>query len=227
MKRFVALVLAVACLCGFTAVALAEGKLKTTSYRLIVYNGEDNGYFFAKVENTGDKSAGVDTGDLVIFSADDDIVTTESYVTTLPSYVALQPGDYLYVSEYLWDDALEGVEFGDCKLSMPVEKGNKSFTKIDCQASYDPEAADDYHHYIDVTISNTTEKMIGDGYVTVALFDEDGVICFAKGHDLSNVQIHPGSTITVKLYIEQNLVDYYRKHDINPVTVDAYVCCPD
>ncbi len=104
MKRILALVLTVMVL--FSTAAYAEGKLRATNKNLIVFTEDDTGYFVAKIENVGDTAVGVDSGDLVIFSEDDEIILTKTYVTTSPSYVVIEPGDYLYIREFIWDSAL-------------------------------------------------------------------------------------------------------------------------
>lgn len=106
MKRFFALVLALG-VCLFSVTALAEGKLTVTEKNLIEFEGSSNAYFFAKVENTGDAAIGVGAGKLVGFSSDDDVLVSESYVTANPSSVILQPGESLYVSDSIWESALE------------------------------------------------------------------------------------------------------------------------
>lgn len=68
MRKLFAILVACMFVFLFSATALAEGKLKVTEKNLLVYAGDDNGYFYAKVENVGDVAVGVDSGDLVIFS---------------------------------------------------------------------------------------------------------------------------------------------------------------
>lgn len=225
MKKITALLLTLMFL--FSSTALAEGKLKATEKNLFVYTGDDNGYFFAKVENVGDSAVGVDSGDLVIFSEDDDIILSDSYVTTLPSYVVLQPGDYLYVKKFLWDSSLKNATIGDYKFSMPIRKSTKTFTKIPCEATYKLEGTESYDNYAYVTFTNTMEDPIFDFYVVVALYDADGNLIFVDSNSLSNVAIHPGSTVTTKLYIDRDLMEYYKMNNINPATVDAMVLYPN
>ena len=120
MKRIVALLLALT-ICLFSAAALAEGKLTVTEKNLIEFADSDTAYFFAKVENTGDAAIGVGAGKLVGFSSDDDVLVSESYVTANPSSVILQPGESLYVSDSIWESALETADIADFKFSMDTE----------------------------------------------------------------------------------------------------------
>lgn len=221
MKKMTALLLVQVFL--FSATALAEGKLKVTEKNLFVYAGDDNGCFYAKVENVGDVAVGVDSGDLVIFSEDDDIILTDSYITTLPSYIVLQPGDYLYVKEFLWNSALKNAAIGDYKFSVPMRKSTKTFTKVPCEATFELEGTDSYENYVYVTFTNTSEEPIYDFYIVAALHDADGNLVFVDSKSLSNVAVHPGSTVTTKLYVDRDLMEHYKMNSIVPATVDAMV----
>ena len=134
MKRFFALVLALG-VCLFSVTALAEGKLTVTEKNLIEFEGSSNAYFFAKVENTGDAAIGVGAGKLVGFSSDDDVLVSESYVTANPSSVILQPGESLYVSDSIWESALETADIADFKFSMDTEDYVSEVTFVPCEAT--------------------------------------------------------------------------------------------
>lgn len=221
MKRTIALLLTLGILCS--GVAYSEGKATITNKNLILFPNDDNGYFFAKVENLSEETVGVDTGNLVIFSTEDDIILSDSYITTLPSYVKLNPGDYLYVRESLWDGALENAEIGDYKFSMPAEKKNKEYHKVTCEAKVELEGGDSYDNYVYVTFSNKENETLFGCNAVVALFDAEGTICFVDSYSLSNVGIHNNSTISVRLTVDKDLVEYCEANSIIPTSVDAYV----
>lgn len=225
MKKMVALVLVL--VIAFSASAVAEGKLKVTEKNLLLYSGKNTGYFYAKVENVGDAAVGVDSGSLVIFSEDDDIILSKNYITTSPSYAILQPGDYLYVEEFLWDNAIKNAVVGDYKFSIPTRKGTKSFTKIACDATFSLAGADSYDNYVYVTFTNPTDKTIYDFYIVAALHDAGGNLIFVDSDSLSNVAIHPGSTVTKKLYVDNDLMEHYEANKIVPTAVDAMVLYPN
>lgn len=221
MKRMVSLLLIL--VFAFLASASAEGKLKVTEKNLIVYTGKDSGSFYAKIENVGDAAVGVDSGDLVVFSEDDDILLSESYITTSPSYVVLQPGDYLYAKKFLWDSSLKNAAIGDYKFSIPTRKSTSVFTKIPCEATFELLGTDSYDNYIYVTFSNPLDAPTYEFYIAAALHDANGNLLFVDSNVLSSIAVHPGSTITAKLYIDSDLVEYYEANDLVPASVDAMV----
>ena len=222
MKKITVLLLVVVCL--FSASALAEGELKVSIKNLIIYAGEDNGYFFAKVENVGDAPISADTGDLVLFSTDDDIILSDGYITTSPSYVIVEPGDYFYVKEFIWDSALKDSTIGDYKFSMPAGRGTHTVTKLPCEASFDLEGADGFSNYIYVTFTNTSDNPLYDIHITAALYDAAGTLVFVDTSSLSSTAVHPGSTVTTRLYIDMDMMKHYQINGIKPTSVDAIVC---
>lgn len=222
MKRLIAILLAISCLLSVTA--FAEGKLKAVEKNLIVFSGKDSGYFYAKVENVGDAAIGLDSGDLVIFSDDDDILLSNSFITTTPSHVILDPGDYLYVNDFLWDSALKDAVIGDYKLSIPAYKRTKTITKLPCEATFEVEGADTFNNHVYVTFTNNEASTLNNFYVIVALYDAENTLVYVDTYSNSSVSVHPGSTITVTLSIDNDLMEYYQENDITLTTLDAMVC---
>lgn len=225
MKRVISLFLAAVCLCCFLVTpAFAEGKVKATEKNLILFPGDNDGYFFAKIENVGDAAVCVGSGDLVLFNEDDDILLTESWMTTIPSYVMLEPGEFLYLGEYLWDSVLEGATLGDYKFSIGTDSDETTVTRMACEAQLALEGANSYDNYVYVTFTNTTDETVFSIYVSVAIYDAEGNLIFVDYDLLSDTAIHPGSTVTQRLYVDSDLMDYYEANGITPTTVEAIVC---
>lgn len=219
MKRIFALVLALT-ICLFSAAALAEGKLTVTEKNLIEFDGSDVAYFFAKVENTGDDAIGVGTGKLVAFSADDEVLISEDYVSTSPNAAILQPGESLYVREWLWESALASSDIADYKFSMGTDDYVAPLKFVPCEATVEMNDG-----YIYITLTNDTEETQYGLYLTAALHDAEGNLIFVNDQSVDNVGIHPGSTVTFRMYIDSDVVEYYANAGIEPAAVDAYVCC--
>ena len=222
MKRIVALALFVVLL--LSSVAFAEGKLTITEKSVIIKIGSDSGYFFAKVENTGDEAVIYDSGKLVIFSEDDDILETENYVSTYPGKLILQPGEYTYVQEFLWSSALKDATIGDVKFSVTTrDNWGTEAASVPCEATVDPLTSNSYDNYIYVTITNNTEETVYGYYVVVALHDQDGNLVFLERNNYDALGLHPGSTVTLKIYVSNDMIEYYEANGITVDSVDALV----
>lgn len=219
LKKVIALLLVVFC---FTTTAFAEGKLKATEKVFIVCDGE--GYFYAKIENVGDAAASTGYGDLVAFDDDDEIVFSTNYVSTYPSGIVLEPGESLYLEESVWENALKETPVADYKFSLPVASDGQTITRVPSEATF--ELTDEeysYENYIYVTFTNSAEESISGFYISAALYDADGNLIYVGTNQISNVAIHPGSTVTAKMSIDSDMVSYYKENNITPASASAVV----
>ena len=48
---------------------------------------------------------------------------------------------------------------------------------------------------------------------------------FINTEIVSGIGVHPGSTITVRLYIYEDILMYFCREGLTPTTVDALVYC--
>lgn len=225
LKRAISLILAALCLaCLLVTPAFAEGKLKATEKNLILIPGEAIGYFFAKIENVGDAPVCTGSGDLVLFTEDDEILLSENYLSTAPSYVVLEPGEYLYLEETLWDSVLEDAVLGDYKFSIGTDSENTAVVRVDAEAQMELEGSDSYENYICVTFTNTTDKAVYRFYVTAAMYDQEGNLIYTDFTILSDTAVHPGSTVTQRLAVDSDIMDYYAANGITPASAEAIVC---
>ncbi|MBD9281291.1 MAG: hypothetical protein EGS70_13060, partial [Clostridiales bacterium] len=118
MKRFIAMLLilcsALLMTAAFAEEAAPEAKITVVEQRFINMEDDGRGFFFAKVQNTGDAAGYVDyKGNIVASDAEGNIILTENYVSTAPDEVYLEPGEYAYVRENIYDDALDTAEVAD------------------------------------------------------------------------------------------------------------------
>ena len=222
LKKLLALLIVGLLFCSVTA--FAEGKLKATQKTLITNPGSSNGYFFAKIENVGDAAVSMDSSSLVIFTEDDEILLTESYINTYPSSVLIEPGDYLYVYEWLYDSKLQASVVTDYKFSASKGRGKTSITKVDCKVELSLPGAGSYNNHAYITFSNTTDKPIKDFYVSVALHDDQGNLVGVSTNSYSSITIHPNSTVTIDLSIDNDYLVYCEMNKIVPASADAIVC---
>ena len=221
MKKLVAFMLVVI-LAFCTAVAVAEGKLTVTSKNAIIKIGNDSGIFVARVENTGDESIYYDNGKLVIFSADDDVLVSGNYIYSSPSDVLLKPGEYTYCYDFLWDSSLKNAKIGEIKFSVTSNTRGNNYEQIPATAVLDLSGNESFtYNYVNVTFANTTDDILYGAYVVTAITDDENNLVYVDRQD--NMGIHPGSTVTVKMYIDSDYINYYEINGIKLANVEARV----
>ena len=224
MKRFIAMLLilcsALLMTTAFAEEAAPEAQLTVVEQRFINMEDDGCGFFFAKVQNTGDAAGYADyKGNIVLFDAEGNIILTENYVHTKPSDVYLAPGEYAYVCENIYDDALDTAEVADCKFSIKAVDDGEEYEKLASEAKihFEPDE--------DVTFTNTTDEILYDYEIVAALYDQNGELLFINTEVVSGIGVHPGSTITVRLYIYEDILMYFCREGLTPTTVDALVYC--
>ena len=206
----------------FTISAYGEGKLTVTDKVFVIPEGDDSGYFGAKVENTGDEAIAVDTGSLVIMSQNAEILSTSNYVYCVPGDIILEPGEYVYAYEFVWDSNLEDKDIGECMISFGTDDRGTKYDIVKCDAAYDFIGEDSYENYMYVTINNTTDRQVYDMRIVIALYDTEGNLMFVKNDIASSFAIHPGSSITVRAYIDNDAMKYFEENDLKPGSIEAF-----
>ena len=221
MRKLIALVLVLSIsICS--AAALAEGKLTVTDKNVIIKIGDDSGIFVARVENTGDEPVYYDDGKLVIFSADDDILASENYIASSPSNILLQPGEHTYCYDFVWESSLKNAKLGDIKFSVTSDSRGYSYDQLPATAELElPETDSWADNYVNVTFTNTTDTVLYGAYVVVAITDEEGKLIYVDRNSYDTLGIHPGSTVTIKMYIDRDYLTYYEANGIKPANVEA------
>jgi len=202
---------------------LAAGEISVDDKTAFIFPGKDSGYFYAKIENTGDAPVGIDSGQMVLFSDSDDILETASYVNTYPSRLILNPGEYTYVSEFLWNSTLKNQTIGDVKFSISDTDRGRDVRQIPCEVSVDMKGSDSFDNYINVTVMNEDSDIRYGYYMVVALMDTAGNLIYVDENSYEHVGLHPGSTATFGLYIDNDIVEYFEANRIEVGAVDALV----
>ena len=67
---------------------------------------------------------------------------------------------------------------------------------------------------MNVTFTNTTDEILYGAYVVAAITDNDNNIVYVDRQNYESIGIHPGSTVTVKLYIDGDYINYYEINGI-------------
>ena len=202
---------------------LAAGELSVADKIAFIFPGDDSGYFYAKIENTGDAPVGVDSGKLVLFSENDDILETSDYINTYPGKMILNPGEHTYVSEFLWNTDLEDQVIGDVKFSVSTTDRGRYVQTVPCEVSLDLNGSDSYDNYINITVTNEDSETRYGYYLVTALTDTAGNLIYVDKNSYEHIGLHSGSTATFGLYIDSNIVEYFETKGIEVGSVEALV----
>lgn len=224
MKKLISLFLVLCCFIVLASPAFADAKMTITQKKFITFENNWQGYFFAKVENTGDSAGYLEYGGkLVGFDADDNIILSKEYVGSYPSRVCLEPGEYAYIKDYFLEKELETNTVTDYKFSIKAESQGIDYKKLPSEAVLSYKGGNSYDNYVYVTFTNTTTDILYGFAITVAMFDQNGDLIFVNGDSTSSIGIHPGSTVTIKTYIDGDLVKYFTQNSLTPTTVESLV----
>ena len=225
MKKKIITTIAALCLSALPINALAAGGLSVTQKNVIIFDGKDSGYFYAKIENIGDSPIALKQGKLVLFSDKDEILCAEDYIDSMPNDIMLEAGEHVYTSKFLWDSALEGATIGDIKFSIETRDDGYRASKVDAEAVLDIKGKDSFENYVYVTLTNNTDEVEYDYYITAAITDNEGNILYVDGNSYNTLGLHSGSTVTLKMNVDYDLVSYYESHGLTPANVEVMAYC--
>lgn len=206
-----------------SAICYAEGNVSVSEKAVIIPPGDDSGNFYAKIQNDGDAPVGVNSGKLVLFSGNDEILVTSDYVTTYPSRIVLQPGEYTYIKEFLWDSALKNQTIGDIKFSVDSTDSGTDAERVPCDATFEINGSDSFDNYIHITVTNEADQTRNGYYLVGALIDTTGNLVYVDTNQYENVGLHAGSTATFSMYIDNDSINYFESNGIQIGSVDAIV----
>lgn len=221
MKKFVLISLILILSAVLFTSVFADAEFTATDQTMFIYDDDDNGYFFARVENTGDAGGYVGSGTLDILDENDNVIVTKNYVSPNPSSIWLEPGEYAYLDLYLWEKAFLETPVADYNFTIPAGKWGDKYEQIPCEGDFYFDPDDKYDNAVFVTFTNLTDELLHDFETVVALYDEEGYLIYSESNTNYDVSVHPGSTITVKIDISSTLVEYLGNHDITPTSVEV------
>lgn len=219
MKKLLLFGSAVLLCCTF-ATGQAQEEIKVTQKNYYTFSEYSTyGYLFAKVENTGDVPVYLDSGKLVIFDENDDIVETAQFVQTYPDY--LLPGEYGYA--YDWALLDDDVQVADYKFSVGSSEYGTEVKRLECEAFYDAGESSKYDDYMYITVTNTTDKPLYDLYVVASMLDKEGNILYTNYDVLNEAGVHSNSTVTFRLSVNDSFAEQFAAQGTTPDRVDAIV----
>lgn len=223
MKRCVAILAALLLVFGLTN-ALAAGKLRVTQENFHVIDSYGiYGNAYARIDNVGDKPIKVNAGILEIFDTEGDALTSTDYMSKYAEY--LQPGEYTYVSMRTEVKDVEASQIDDYLLTITGKSENKYISqRFPCTTSYEPGVEAGYwtHNYMYATFTNDTDKPIYGIEILLVLLDAEGNILYMDDASMySDKALMPGGAITVRKDVSSSYMDYFKKSDLVPASVDA------
>ena len=223
MKKFAifTLVLILAALLCIPAFAAAE--LTVTDATLFIYDDDDDGYFFAVVENTGDAPAYYRSGVLEILDDDGNAFITKNYVSSSPYGIYLEPGDSAYVRESIWDKTLLETKVGGYNFTVTTDTWGTKYREIPCDAEFYYSTESTYDNEMFVTFTNDSDDLLHDIAIVAALYDEDDTLLYVYSTSYGNIAIHPGGTITIMLDVNSALAKHLNAYDYTPVRIVGLV----
>lgn len=202
MKKFLCILLA--CLFVVVSSSLAEGKLSVVQKN--VHIAAEKTFFFAKVVNEGDAEIGYNDGKLVIFDKNDELIIANEYARSIPYKTFLKPQEYTYIMDTAYDK-LAADNLGDVKFSVKSTERGYKYDRVESSVEVTPKTDDEYQSYFaKITFTNTLEKMKGKWTLAFAATDKEGNIWCVDHTTLDDVAVHPGSTVTVSIYLDRDLV---------------------
>lgn len=210
-------------LLGAPGVVRAEGVITVQETNLVVMESGGYGCFFAEVENTGDAPMGVGNGTLVVYTPDGGILLAENYISTTPANLLLQPGERAYMRYYIWNEALTQAQVGNYQFAVGKADWTSEAEQLACEAELKLAGVGGYENYVYVTYTNTGDEVQYNHCINVVLWDEAGELVYADSYSTGRVGVHPGSTVTVSVYLDGNLLDGLAQQNRTPVTAAAQV----
>lgn len=225
MKKWISLLLVAAVALSVVALpTLAEEKAPglVIVEETLTQREENVGlYYYAKIVNKGDSEAAVGKLALSTFGEGEALLTKSEYIVTSPAAKKLQPGEHIYAYTVVYDDRLSENNVKSFKAELSPTDMFSSFRIEPCEGKYVelPNALKDAELHI--TYTNQGQEAITDYTVVAAVYDKNEKLLFVGDRAVNVVDVHPGSTITVKVGLPFDLVEKWAAEEIEVGKVDA------
>ena len=203
--------------------AFADAQLELVESSLIIYDDDDDGYFFARVANTGDAAGYFDSGVLEILDADGNAFITKNWIGSSPSGIYLEPGESTFVRYSIWEKSLLETRPSGFNYAPTVGKYGTKYSQIPCAAEFYFNPDDKYDNSVFITFTNNTDGLMHGFEIVSALYDANDNLIYVRNSAPDAIAIHPGSSVTISHYIDSSLCEYLINHNMVPTRVEAYV----
>ena len=227
MKKIILIGLMLIFTVGLFTSVFADAEFTITDKTLIIFDDDDDGYFYGRVENTGDTGGYTGSGTLTIYDENGDVMIEKNYISASPSSVYLEPGDFAYIRYSIWEKALLEKKTGDFDFVLPGKNYGSDYHTIPCEVEVYYPGKDSWDNSIFVTFSNSGDDILHNFEIVTAIYDTEDNLIYSAGNRISDVAVHPGSTITVMLTYNNKSVQYQDDHGIIPARVEAITYVED
>ncbi|NMD38534.1 MAG: hypothetical protein GYA87_07655 [Christensenellaceae bacterium] len=202
-------------------IAFAEGDLQVVDSNLIFVNNK-NGYFFASVQNKGDKPVCYDNGVLNIVDKEGKTVFSNDFIRLSPYTSTINPGEYMYVMDrYISIENIKDTEGLEPQFTVTAIEPEDEYAIFENEATFEINDALE-GSYMYVTFTNTSDEVKYDIAYSIALLDADGKIIFCDDK-YTGLGLHPNATVTASIYINDDIIEHFAENNIVPVKADAVV----
>ena len=221
MKKTAALLLTVLlCLPAFQPPSLAAGRLSVVQenqYSVFKYDRWYS-YYFAKVENSGNRPVSLYEIQFEYFDAGGDVLTSERSIGSQE----LAPGEYAYLIQRA--QAASPEDAGEWQLTVLGRSRRSDMIRLDCGAEFLENVQDGYYvfHYVLVSLTNDTAFALDHIDVYIALLDGEGNLLYAAKNDVDGV-LPPGARTTIRVRVDPAFARYMEEHHLTVDAADAVV----
>ena len=223
MKKFALFTLVLILTALLCVPAFAAAELTVTETTLFIYDDDDDGYFFAKVENTGDAGAYFRSGTLELRDDTGNAFITKNYVSSAPYGIYLEPGESAYVRESIWDKLLLETKVDGFTFSVTTDTWGTKYHKLPCEAEFYYSTDSTYDNEMFITLTNDTQDLMHDLSFVAALYDENDTLLYVYSTSYGNLAVHPDSTITIMLDVNSALAKHLNTYGYTPVRIEGFV----
>lgn len=201
---------------------VAGGKLEIVQENLHFVKSYSNYdlYLYAKVQNVGDREIKLNDSVLEVYNANGEVVASKEYGDANAAY--LLPGEYTYLEMVIYDQLTE--EPTNYKLTV-VERTDKDTRNDRYPVTTDLQLGVEQGYrtvdYMYATVTNPTNETVYDMEVALTLLDDAGNILLMEDQMFFDMGLCPGSSMTVRIEIEEYMKDYFEENGLKPAVVDA------
>ena len=182
------------------------------------------GWYFVQVQNNSEVPLILNKGSINLYDADGNDIGNSAYPYSTGSRY-LEPGETTFVSLYC--KVAEGAEVASQNYELIAEPNgyyspDKAIDVAGVNFNMDLESSYSSDSYYTITITNDSDEPLSNLNYIFGLKDADGNLLDVTASVLYNVELGAHSTITVRVGMAGETVNYCKANGITPASVEAY-----